>query len=134
MRHRGFTLIELMLVVAVIAVLAGLMLAAMGGVQSRAARNRAEAEISAMEVALDRYKSRNGDFPAVDNSARRLTEALGPYLDLNSGQSNSTGQLVDPFGTAYFYSYPPQNNFVKPDIASAGSDGQSGTADDIRNW
>ena len=123
-----------MVVVAVIAVLAGLLLAAMGGVQSRAARSRTEAEISAMEVALDRYKAKEGDYPAVDNSSGRLLAALGPYLDLNAGQISDAGQLVDPYGAAYFYRYPPQNNFVKPDIASAGADGQSGSADDITNW
>lgn len=133
-RCAGMTLIELMVVVAVIAVLAGLILAAMGGVQGRAARSRTEAEISAMEAALERYKMRTGDFPTVANRDDALTSLLGPYLDLNPSQTNTSGQLVDPYGAAYEYRYPPQNNFVKPDLSSPGADGQSGSPDDLRNW
>lgn len=61
---RSFTLVELMVVVAVIGLLAGILLAAAGGVRNQAARSQAKAEIAALESALTRYQMDFGGFPA----------------------------------------------------------------------
>ena len=57
-RHSAFTLIELMVVIAIIAILAGLILSAAGYVQKKGARSRAEAEIAACSAFLDRLGTR----------------------------------------------------------------------------
>ena len=63
-RARGaFTIIELIVVIAVILVLAGLVLATSSYVHNKAARSRAEAEIAAMSAALENYKADNGVYP-----------------------------------------------------------------------
>lgn len=66
-RHRirptSFTLIELLTVIAIIAILVGLTLAAYSGVFKMAARSRAHSEISAISGALENYKSDNGTYP-----------------------------------------------------------------------
>src|ERR1043166_659964 len=59
----AFTLIELLIVIAIIIVLAGLTIATMGYVQNKGARSRAEAEIAAMSAALESYKADNGVYP-----------------------------------------------------------------------
>ena len=69
--RQAFTLIELLIVITVIAILASLVLAAAGSVQKKGARSRAEAEIKAVEAALESYKSDNGDYPS-NNSAGSL--------------------------------------------------------------
>ncbi len=61
----GFTLLELLTVVAIIIVLAGLILGGMGYAQQKAASSRAEAEIAAFSAALESYKVDNGDYPRV---------------------------------------------------------------------
>ena len=62
--HYAFTLIELLTVMAVIAILAGMILGTAGYVQKKAARDRARTEIAAMEVALESYRVDNGWYPA----------------------------------------------------------------------
>jgi type II secretory pathway pseudopilin PulG len=70
---RAFTVIELLVVMAVIIVLAGLILGTSGYVQKKGARSRAEAEIAAMSAACESYKADNGTYP---NDA--TTKALDP--------------------------------------------------------
>jgi type II secretory pathway pseudopilin PulG len=65
-KHRtpsAFTVAELLIVIAIILVLAGLILATSGYVQKKGARSRAEAEIAAMSAALENYKADNGIYP-----------------------------------------------------------------------
>src|SRR6266478_5138030 len=69
----AFTILELLVVMTIIIVLAGLILATTGYVQKKGARSRAEAEIAAMSAALKSYKADNGIYPS--NSA---TNSLDP--------------------------------------------------------
>jgi prepilin-type N-terminal cleavage/methylation domain-containing protein len=62
--RRAFTLIELLIVMAIIIVLAGLILATAGYVQKKGYRSRAEAEIAAISAALENYKADNGVYPS----------------------------------------------------------------------
>lgn len=60
---RGFTLIELLTVIVIIGILVGIVIGVAGNVRKKAAASRAAAEISAMELALERYKIDNADYP-----------------------------------------------------------------------
>src|SRR5438132_7456655 len=59
----AFTLIELIVVIAIIVILTGLVLSTVGYVQKKAARSRAETEIAAMSAACESYKADNGVYP-----------------------------------------------------------------------
>jgi len=72
-RHAAFTVVELLVVTTMILVLAGLILATSGYVQTKGARSRAEAEIAAISTALENYRADNGIYP---RNAR--TDALKP--------------------------------------------------------
>jgi prepilin-type N-terminal cleavage/methylation domain-containing protein len=64
--HRAqsaFTIVELLIVIAIILVLAGLILGTSGYVQTKGKRSRAEAEIAALSAALENYKADNGIYP-----------------------------------------------------------------------
>ena len=63
-RYNAFTLIELILVVGIIIVLAGLVLSTVGYARKKGARARAETEIAAMSAACENYKADNGVYPS----------------------------------------------------------------------
>jgi general secretion pathway protein G len=68
----SFTIIELLVVITIIVILAGLILSTVGYVQKKGARSRAEAEIAAMSAALESYKADNGIYP-FDANTNSLT-------------------------------------------------------------
>lgn len=81
MKNRSaFTLVEMLTVMAVIAILAGLILSTVGYAQKKGASSRAEAEIAALSAACESYKADNGIYP--QNTA---TDAL------------NANNLVNPF-------------------------------------
>jgi type II secretory pathway pseudopilin PulG len=71
-RSGAFTLLELLIVMAIIIVLAGLVIGTSGYVQKKGARSRAEAEIAALSSALESYKADNGTYPRDPNITDRL--------------------------------------------------------------
>ena len=72
----SFTLIELMVVISIIGVLAGILLAAAAGVRSQAARSQARAQIGALESALARFQTENGYFPS--STSANPSSSLNP--------------------------------------------------------
>jgi prepilin-type N-terminal cleavage/methylation domain-containing protein len=62
--QRAFTLLEVLVVIAIISILAGLLLSTFGYMQKKGARARAETEIAAMSAALESYKADNGIYPS----------------------------------------------------------------------
>jgi prepilin-type N-terminal cleavage/methylation domain-containing protein len=84
--RRAFTLIELIVVVAIIIVLAGLVLSTVGYVQKKGARSRAETEISAMSAACESYKADNGIYPR-DNTTNQYTDTLDARQNFDATQT-----------------------------------------------
>src|SRR5580658_3702333 len=87
----SFTLIELLTVMAIIAILAALILAAGNGVMQKGMRSRASSEIQAMSTAAESYKADNGIYPQSDGVL--LTNNYSTYDGATSGdeyQTNST--------------------------------------------
>ena len=88
----AFTILELLVVITIIIVLAGLILATVGYVQKKGARSRAEAEIAAMSAALESYKADNGIYP---------TDATTNLLKANS--NGDPTQSVYANASLYLY-------------------------------
>src|SRR5436305_4436231 len=94
----GFTLLELLIVISIIIVLAGITIATMGYVQDKGRRSRAEAEIAAMSAALESYKADNGIYPAASPSGPTANHAL--YQALTGDGNDSIGGSAKSAGTA----------------------------------
>lgn len=99
----GFTLVELLVVVAVIGVIAGIVMAAAGGVQKKAARDQTKAEIKSILVALERYRASNGGYPVLNQpSSSALYTNLTNFMTFRTNQISSM-QVLDPYGYPYWY-------------------------------
>jgi type II secretory pathway pseudopilin PulG len=81
----AFTVVELLVVMAIIIILAGLILATSGYVQKKGARSRAEAEIAAISAALENYKADNGIYPRSAD-----TDTLDARIHFNSDPQSGT--------------------------------------------
>ena len=137
----AFTLIELLVTITVIALLAGLTLAAMGGVNQKTTRDKAKAEIAAISNALEQFKSVRDDYPTNSdtNSFYPIVltnngNSIQPFFVANKIETNSSNQLLDPYGGTYLYRKPGTKNPASFDVFSKGKDGATNTADDIGNW
>ncbi len=75
---RGFTLIELLTVIAIILVLAGLLLDVAGNANYKSSFARAQAEVKAMETALEGYKADNGTYPRSNDTDSLNAQANTP--------------------------------------------------------
>ncbi len=85
----AFTVVELLVVMSIILVLAGLILATSSYVHNKGARSRAEAEIAAMSAALENYKADNGIYPtdtSTDARSRLQSERICQAASLESLQ------------------------------------------------
>ncbi len=115
--HAGFTLVELLTVITIIIVLAGLTVQISGYVQRKGAMARAQAEVAAMEAALESYRADNGIYPsdaatdALDaqtstNPSGYQSASLLLYKEL-SGDSNADGQFSDTEkGNKTYFEFP----------------------------
>src|SRR5882762_867517 len=92
------TIIELLLVITIILILAGLILSISSYVQNKGARARAETEIAAMSAALESYKADNGIYPR-DNSPNKFTDILDARINLAPAPSPSP----NAYTSASFY-------------------------------
>jgi len=131
-RHGGFTLVELMLVLVILGILAGLVLPKFTGKTEFAKQTAARTQIATFDTALNTYEVDTGSYPSTQAGLRALVVQpsdvgswRGPYL--------ASDIPLDPWGHPYTYEYPGKLNPSGFDIISMGADGQLGTADDIYN-
>ena len=128
---RGFTLVELLLVLIILALIGGLVLPNIIGRAEGAKVKAASSQIDRLSMAVETYYMDTNAFP----------DTLDQLVDNNSGVSGWNGPYVkrsilkDPWSREYVYQYPGEKGQF--DIMSLGADGQPGGEEndaDIDNW
>ena len=140
-RRLAFTLIEIMAVVIIMGLLAGIVGVAIFGQLDTARVNTTRTQMKQLEAALSFYQMDNGRFPSTEQGLRALIEppTAGPEpRNFRPGGYLQGGKLpTDAWSNEFQYEYPGTNNKDGFDIWSLGRDGQPGGTDtdaDIGNW
>ncbi len=128
--QRGFTLLELMVVVVIIGLLAGLVVPRYFDTVSKSKIKIARAQMDSLDKALEQYRLDVGAFPTQEQGLAALmtqpsgsAKWQGPYL--------KKGLPPDPWGNPYVYRLSESKRDA--DIASLGSDGQPGGTGDAKD-
>ncbi len=134
-RRRGFTLMEVLLVLVILVILAGMAIPGYQAIRLGAYNKAARAQMGAFETALDAFNMDLGYYP---DTAQGLAALMAPPAGVDASRGTwpyLKKEVLDPWGHPYQYLYPGQNNPTGgPDIWSMGADGVSNTEDDIGNW
>jgi len=138
--NRGFTLIELMVVVIILGILALYVGPKIMGEPEKAKRVKAKMDISTLETALKMYKLDNGEYPTTEQGLAALIEkpetGLIPKKWREGGYLEKHKVPKDPWGNEYVYISPGVNGDF--DIISYGKDGVAGGEgednQDINSW
>ncbi|MRR33275.1 type II secretion system protein GspG [bacterium] len=137
---RGFTLIELMVVIAILSMLAVLVVPKIVGHSDDAKITDAQVQIRNLETALKMYKLDNGVYPETEQGLQALvikpTTGTEPRKYREGGYLESKNVPKDPWGNDYVYLSPGEHGDY--DLYSFGPDGARGgegkKAADIESW
>ncbi|EAW42536.1 general secretion pathway protein G [marine gamma proteobacterium HTCC2080] len=134
-RQRGFTLMELLVVLAILGLLVSLVgpqvLNQLGGAKSKTAK----IQIRDLEQALEMYKLDVGRFPSTNEGMEALVKKPGDATGWNGPYLKGGKVPKDPWKREYNYKYPGQN--AELDIFSYGQNGSpggDGEDADVNNW
>jgi general secretion pathway protein G len=151
-RSGGFTLTELLTVLFIIGLLAGLLLGAVMVVRRRVGRSNTRNMLTAISAAIEHYSQDWGDFPPGAGGTEGSEELLaalrsdrfeGPYLrgeypPCQDTDGDRREELVDhwrrPIGYTHHRNYSGEPNADGYRLRSFGLDGEPDTEDDVVNW
>lgn len=137
--EHGFTLIELMVVIVILGILAGLIIPRIMGRPDEARRAKARMQIESLDTALKLYRLDSGNYPTTEQGLQALVEqpAVGPPArNWRQGGYLERGKVPkDPWDNDFVYISPGAHGDF--DLSSLGADGEpggEGKNKDINSW
>jgi general secretion pathway protein G len=137
LRERGFTLIEIMVVVVILGILAAIIIPRISDRPEQARRTKAVMDIKSVETALSLFNMDNGFYPSTEQGLEALVEK--PATGRIPANFREGGYLkkvpLDPWNNPYIYISPGAHGDY--DLMSYGNDGEEGGEGkfaDINNW
>ena len=136
LRSSGFTLLEILVVLAIIGLLAGLAITNVDKIFGGAQIQTTELQVrDSMRTPLASYRIAMGDYPTTAEGLQALVAPPGTKADRWHGPYLEPAKVpTDHWGEPLQYAYPGTRNKGGYDLWSKGPDRQSGTTDDIGNW
>lgn len=134
--RRAFTLLEILVVLAIIGLLAGLAITNVDKIFGGAQVSTVQLFVrESMKTSLTTYRIHMGDYPSTGDGLQALISRPAAKGDRWNGPYIEGGKVpLDPWGEPYQYAHPGTRNKGGYDLWSKGPDKQSGTEDDIGNW
>jgi len=139
LNHKGFTMIELMVVIVILGILAAIIAPRLVGRTDEARITKARVDITNLETALKLYKLDNGVYPTTEQGLQALVEApetgTAPRNWREGGYLEKNRVPKDPWGNDFVYLSPGVNGDF--DLSSYGADGLAGGEGinaDVNNW
>ena len=119
-RRSGFTLIEIILVVVIIGILAGIAIPRMGGKTEKAKIAAGRSNVQSIGMAIQEYEIMNGEYPA----------SLDALLDESKGGPYMEKKVIptDPWGNPFIYAAPGARNTHTFDLSASGHE------EEVNNW
>jgi len=137
--NSGFTLIELMVVLVILGILAGLIVPRMMGRTEEAKQVKTKLQLDGLEAALKLYKLDNGAYPSTEQGLQALVEAPKtgalPKAWREGGYLEKKKIPLDGWGNAFVYIQPGTQG--EYDLSSNGADGEpggEGKNKDMNSW
>ena len=137
-RNEGFTLVEVLLVLLIIGMLATVLVTTLGGTQQKAQKDTTLMKVQKVENMLKTYNMHVGHYPTESEGGLDALVNKPSFDDETSGEKwagpyAKPAELNDAWGKKLNYE-PPSEGALEPKVWSNGPDGQSNTADDIKNF
>jgi general secretion pathway protein G len=136
-RQRGFTLIEIMVVVIIIGLLAAVIVPSVISKVDDARITKAKADIQSLETALTMFRLDNSKYPTTDQGLQALlVQPTDPSIRHWRPGGYLQHESKDPWGNPYVYVFPGSHG-KEYDLYTLGADGQpggDGVNADIGNW
>lgn len=125
--ERGMTLLEIMIVIAILGLLASVIVVGVMGQFENAKINTARIQAGKIKQAVQMYQANTGAYPTQAEGLRVLTTNAGGMKAAMKPED-----IKDPWGNDFIYTESPREGGAPFDVFSMGPDGQRGTEDDVK--
>lgn len=129
--RNGFTLLEMVIVLGIIAVIMGGVIVTMKKFDNVGKINRVEGDFSGIDSSLMGYQTLAGHYPSQQQGLRALIEKPTSAPRPRRWTQVWTKMQLDPWGNEYIYKFPGTKDKSRPEIICLGEDGLEGTEDDM---
>jgi general secretion pathway protein G len=130
-RRKGFTLLEMVIVLGIIAMILGGAIFAMRGIGDAAKLKQVEADFKSLESALQMYKLNAGSYPTSQQGLKSLQEKPTSTPMPRRWVQVMSKIPLDPWDSPYNYRFPGRKRVNEFEILSKGPDGMENTPDDL---
>jgi general secretion pathway protein G len=130
-RNGGFTLLEMVIVLGIIAMLLGGAIYSSLGILGSSKMGRADADFQTISSNLMQYRTANGFYPSTSQGLKALVERPSANPVPRRWSQIMKKMPLDPWDSEYIYRFPGKKNATEPEIISKGPDGLENTQDDL---